>query len=92
MAGIRQFENYCLELMAKDITPTCAQRALHLLKDFKAQHPKNRTARAAVSEPVTTYIRSAIHMYDRHGWTQHQIAAHLNVNQGRVNEVLRSAP
>lgn len=85
MAGIRQFEAW-LDQQADDVGATIARQ---MLKEFRKTVPKNRPARRAVSKAVDDAIIGRVKHLDACAYSQHWIAAHLNVNQGRVNEILK---
>lgn len=82
MAGIRQFEAYCIAQNKKD--------ALAVLKEFRTTVKPNRKPRPATSQFVSQAIRANIfHLNNSTDLSQHEIATRLGVNQGRVNEVLQ---
>jgi hypothetical protein len=79
-----EFESYDVVLDAYDF-----RTALFVIQWARAQGGKNRKPRPASSRPVTDVIAGMIRNLDGDGLSQHRIASELNVNQGRVNEVLK---
>ncbi len=81
MAGIIQFQTFCEHHQEFD--------ALLALERFRKSRRPNRPARAPTSEAVTPQIRKMVfHYHAATSLAQHEIAALLNINQGRVNEIL----
>lgn len=84
MAGIKQFEAFCL-----DRGGFTSRVALYVLREFRKTVPKNRSPRPATAPRMTPRLKARIRSLDRQGLNQHQIAAELGVNPGRVNETLK---
>jgi hypothetical protein len=79
-----EFDGYDVVLDAYDF-----RTALFVIQWARAQGGKNRKPRPASSRPVTDHIVALIRDLDGDGLSQHRIASELNVNQGRINEVLK---
>lgn len=70
--------------------------AAALLEDLHLKTRKKRTARRdrapRVSAPITPELREKVlHLASTTKLAQHQIAARVNINPGRVNEILNAA-
>ncbi len=81
MAGIIQFQTFCEAHDEVD--------ALMALARFRKSRRPNRPARAPTSVAVTPHIcKMVLHYHAATSLAQHEIAALLGINQGRVNEIL----
>lgn len=82
MAGIRQFEIFCINNHKTE--------ALQALDDFLATRRPNRPKRQkSVSRPITPEVRNEVlELWKTSELTQAEIGMFLGINQGRVNEIV----
>ena len=88
MSGIIQFEKFC----ERNTSSLKYALAVEVLKEFKATvEPRKYPRQPVEPNPITPAIRNEIIRlhWSKEAPCQHDIAMQLNVNQGRINEVLK---
>jgi hypothetical protein len=79
-----EFDDYDVVLDAYDF-----KTALFVIQWAREQGGKNRPARPSTSNEITEVVCQRIIQLDATGMSQSDISHELNVNQARVNEVLK---
>lgn len=84
--GIQQFKRWLID------TGRTYTGALEAVEQFLYTRPANAPRRKVSSVHVTDKVRKEVlHLFETTDLNQNQIAQQVNVNHGRVNEILKEA-